>query len=302
MAISRQMDGERVRLALTAEARAFLARYNQFASLLPAADTAGAAHRGEDGRFVEALIRGFLRQVLPKSLAVASGFILRPAVKTGANGRERRGSRDAHSTQLDVRVYDAAHYPVFHELEGTVILPPEAVVAIVSVKKNLRDEDISAECHALAEAARLCTTISSSGQPLRRPFLALIGASCFIHKVQVSTEEWIFEKLVHAYSTSPPPDFEELIGYLGTLDFGGLFKTRPRRRGGAVREADYIFFKHKEGEEHLPLQFLLTGILSVLYDPSRNTRRRPGFSAFESGRQSDRRLGRIQVSGYQGGG
>jgi hypothetical protein len=167
MATARRLDGERVRLALAAEARAFMARYNQFATLLPAADTEGAAHRGEDGRFVEALVRGFLRQVLPKSLAVAAGFVLRPAVKTGVNGRERRGSLDSHSTQLDIIVYDAAHYPVFHELEGTVILPPEAVVAIISVKKNLRDADIAAECSALAKAAQLWVRFRSGDRANR---------------------------------------------------------------------------------------------------------------------------------------
>ena len=40
---------------------------------------------------------------------------------------------------------------------------------------------------------------------------------------------------------------------------------------------------------------MLTGILSVYYDESRNNISRPGFTAFPSGRAYNRKLGNIVV-------
>ena len=51
---------------------------------------------------------------------------------------------------------------------------------------------------------------------------------------------------------------------------------------------------HKKNEEYLGLQFLLTGILSVYYDPSRNQTERPGFTAFPSNRRQDKDLGVVE--------
>ena len=79
------MDGKRLRDFWNQEVRALLAVYRQFETLLPSPDTDGAAHRGEDGRYVEALLRSYLQKYLPKDLEVLTGFILRPAVKTGEN-------------------------------------------------------------------------------------------------------------------------------------------------------------------------------------------------------------------------
>src|SRR5688572_13780597 len=101
------MDGARIRQYWDQEAIALLAVYRQFETLLPNATTAGAAHRGEDGRYVEALLRSFLRRFLPAGVELLTGFVLRPAVKTGTAGRERRRDVDAHSRQLDIIVFDS---------------------------------------------------------------------------------------------------------------------------------------------------------------------------------------------------
>lgn len=55
------MDGSRVRSYLSREARSLLEIYEQFAELIAAHQVRGAAHRGEDGRFVEALVRALHR-------------------------------------------------------------------------------------------------------------------------------------------------------------------------------------------------------------------------------------------------
>ena len=150
------MDGQRLQVFWNQEVNSLLAIYRQFETLLPNPTTAGAEHRGEDGRYVETLVRSYLQKYLPKDLEVLTGFILRPAVKLGDNDRSRKGDQDRHTTQLDIIIYDTGTYPVFQRMGDTVIAPPEGVVAILSVKKTLRDAEVAEECKALMEASRAC--------------------------------------------------------------------------------------------------------------------------------------------------
>jgi hypothetical protein len=289
-----KFDGQRLRANMLAEGKALLARYNQFATLLPAEETEGAAHRGEDGRFVEALLRSFLCDALPSSILVSTGFILRPAVKTGIKGNERRGNKDQHSKQLDIIVFDGSNYPVFQQLGGSVIVPPEGVLAIVSVKKTLRERDIAPERDALCEAAQLCRCLDQENKPLRGPFLALFGATSSLEKKKTAFENVVFSALSKEHR--PSTYFDEALGLIAVLDRGSVFKRRPTK---AIDVAEYIWFKHAEGEEHLALQLLLTGILSAFYDVGRTTRRRPGYTGFEPGRTHDATLGQLPVAGLR---
>lgn len=75
------MDGKRIREYWSNEMQALLDTYKQFQVLIPAENRNGADHNGEDGRYVETLIREYLKRYLPKDLEVLTGFILRPAVK-----------------------------------------------------------------------------------------------------------------------------------------------------------------------------------------------------------------------------
>lgn len=293
--MGKKMDGRRVRSLLASDTRALVATYRQFEELLPAEVRAGAEHRGEDGRFVEALVRSYLRPLLPRALEVATGFIMRPAVKTGLNGRERAGEKDAHSGQLDVLVIDSMNYPVFKRFDETVIVPPEAVIGIVSVKKHLRTADIGSECEALRRAAELCRCLGQGEDGLRGPFLALAGMSYANAPKTTPVATAIFKEIDAAYSNSPSrPTFDGTVGLVGTVDGVSVFKKRPESDSPSA--AEYFWIRHRDGEEHWTLQLLLTGLLSVYFDRSRNRRRRPGFSGFESGRLHDGDLGKIAVS------
>lgn len=42
---------------------------------------------------------------------------------------------DSHSTQLDILIYDSAKYPIFQRFGENVIVPPEGVAGIISVKR-----------------------------------------------------------------------------------------------------------------------------------------------------------------------
>lgn len=293
------MDGERIQEYWSSEIDALIRTYTQFEKLIPSEDARGAAHPAEDGRFVEDLLREYLRRYLPKGLEVLTGFILRPAVKTGKVGRERNREGDNHSTQLDILVFDSATYPAFQRFGDSVVVPPEGVIAIVSVKKHLRDNDVSNECEALAKAAELCEVpaATSAEQRIRGPFLALVSVHSEIEKTRTDTLEWIFAKMSSSYSASLNSTFDRLVGFVGSLSQWSIFKRRPN--GAAPTEAEYVGFYHQDGESHLGLQFLLTGILSVFYDRSRRDVRRPGFTAFPSGRPHDKLLGRVPCQGLR---
>lgn len=291
------MDGNRIRNYWSSEVDALVRTYKQFETLVPAPDREGAQHRGEDGRFVEDLLREYLMLFLPKDLEVLTGFILRPAVKTGEDGRERRDEEDVHSSQLDILVFDSGTYPVFQRFGNSVIVPPEGVLAIISVKKHLNDGDIEHECMKLCDASSLCQTLRSNDRQdkVRGPYLALVGVRSNIEKSRTDTLAWIFSKMKAAYSQRPSATFDNLVGFLGALDEWSIFKRRPDKK---ATDAEYVGFRHKPEESHLGLQFLLTGILSVYYDETRKNLRRPGFTAFPE-RSHDGKLGSIACSGLR---
>lgn len=293
------MDGKRIQEYWSQEVDSMLATYRQFETLVPSEKHEGSAHHGEDGRYVEDLIREYLVKFLPKELEVLTGFILRPAVKTGGSGKERKNDIDQCSSQLDIIVYDSSQYPVFQRFGESVIVPPEGVIAIVSVKKHLNDGDVKKEISALWQASRLCRTLSSNDpvDKIRGPFLGVVSMHSKIEKKRTETLEWIFEKINETYNTDPPPMFDEVIGYLGALDEWSIFKARPKKI--KKPNAQFLGFLHKEKEEHLGLQYILTGILSVYYDDTRKNIRRPGFTAFKSGRDVDEPLGEVTCSGLR---
>jgi len=288
------MDGGRLREFWNQEVGALLAVYRQFETLLPHPTTEGAEHRGEDGRHVEALLRSYLQKYLPRDLEVLTGFVLRPAVKTGQNNRSRSGEEDTHSTQLDIIVYDTGTYPVFQRMGETVIVPPEGIVAILSVKKTLRDADIAAECEALMNASHICRCDRKDPAQRRRgPFLALVGAGSQLADSAAPKEKQIFKKLLDVYK--PPITFDGMVGFIGDLSGWYVFKVRPHEKLRAENmEAKYLFLGLAEDQLHHSFQFLLSGILSVYYDKTRRNIRRPGYTAFP--RMPAKPLGAIPYS------
>lgn len=281
------MDGKRIQNFFQHEALSMLDAYTNFETLIPSPIGKGSEHKGEDGRFVENLIRGFLSKYLPKELEVLTGFIVRPAVKGGKNDRSRKKEKDSHSTQLDIIIYNSAQYPIFLRSNDTVVVPPEGVISIISVKKTLHDPDINHELNALKNASKLCRCHN-----LRGPFLALVSMDNEINKEKPDTFEWIFDQMKSLYNSDVDLSFDDMVGYIGSFKHWGIFKARPKVK--EPTNATYLMLKHDERtENHLGLQFLLTGILSVYYDSSRTNVSRPGFTSFPSKRLYDSKLGEI---------
>lgn len=284
------MDGQRIRDHFSSEIRSLIEKYTQFEKLLPSKTSAGASHRGEDGRYVESLIREYLQKYLPKGIELLTGFILRPATKTGKNDKSREKETDRQSTQLDIIVYDVEHYPVFLRFGNNAIVPPEGVIGVISVKKTLHSADVKAELNALYDASRLCHCRNDDNQNIRGPFLALVSMKSAINNIKTPATQLIFKQIEKYYSTKLDLDFNDAVGLVTSLTEYSVFKKRPKNK----RLAQYVSFHHEKDEEYLGLEFVLTGLLSVYYDKSRNYISRPGFTSFQSGRTA-MYLGEIPV-------
>ena len=66
------------------------------------------------------------------------------------------------------------------------------LIVLISVKKNLHENDIVHEVQALKNASKLCRCVDNSRKKLRGPFLALVAMDAF-EKKEKTTEQWIFE-------------------------------------------------------------------------------------------------------------
>ena len=293
------MDGSRLRAFWTNDATSMWSLHHQFETLLPKASatgTAGASHPAEDGRFVEELVRGFLRKHLPSGLEVLTGFILRPAVKTGKNARGRSSEKDSHSGQLDIIVYDHARYPILERFGDSAIVIPEGVIGVISIKKTLRPGNVKAECEALSRVGALCSGLAGpSGTPMRGPFLAIFGIKDAFLKAK-NPLQGIFKEIKRGANKDQNLTFDHLVGYVGTLEAHSVIKGRATKD---PERASFRGFRHGAPDRHLPLQFLLSGLLSVIYDETRTALKRPGLTAFPSQMPEGANLGFISVSGLR---
>lgn len=290
--------GQRIRNFFNNECRSLLSTYRNIESLIPSEKNSGAAHTGEEGRHIESLIRAFLNKHLPKELEALSGFIIRPAVKVGDNDRERRQiEEDQHSTQIDIIVYDSTNYPIYERFEEFVIVPPEGVIGIISVKKNLYEGQLNKELESLVNTAQLCVFKNRSKEIVRGPSTSIVSFSNEV-KTGKSFEDrckWIYQRIV---DTHKELTFDQCIGQIICLDEFTIFKRRPNTDDEKVfdKKATYVGFNHVAEEEcHMGLQFLITGILAAYHHPSRKMEARPGFTSFQSGRKEDIKLGELKT-------
>ncbi|MCI8482948.1 MAG: hypothetical protein HFH41_01245 [Lachnospiraceae bacterium] len=273
------MADQRIKKYWSREMEALLETYQQFQILLPSEKDCGAAHRGEDGRYVEHLIREYLRRYLPKDLEVLTGFILRPAVVCGKNSGARKKDEHEISSQLDILVYDTAHYPVYQQFGDSVIVPPEGVTAILSVKKYLRQRYIQPETEALMKAARLCPHKLGNGKKAKSPFTALISIEDkYGEQNKKPLTNWkkgeqTYRKLEEFYTGRKPLFYDEMVDFVGSLAEWGLYK----KRSGDKKEAHYLLFEYEGEKRAMGFQLILQKILDVYYHNTSEFRIRPGF-------------------------
>lgn len=285
------MGGERIEKYWSYEMKALLEKYRQFETLIPAPYGRGAAHRGEDGRYIESILKESLKKFLPAGIELLSGFILRAGVKSAMSGKARKDDEDRHSTQLDLIIYDAQNYPVYQRFGDTAVVPPEGVLGIISVKKNLRVKELEGEIAALKKAAELCALKDRKG-----PFLALVGMGDKLAKKPVTCAGIVERAIINNFEQRPVC-YEALPCFIGNLSKWTIHKChKPGEQQRDKRDyerAEYQLYVHRNEEEHLGLQFLLKGILDVYYSKERNHGAQPGFFSFPKRKAYDWKSGEI---------
>lgn len=274
------MADTRIKEYWSNEVDALLGIYKQFQVLLPAENRAGALHVGEDGRYVEHLLKEYLKRFLPRDLEILTGFILRPAVNCGSRGKARKKDEHEASGQLDIIIYDTAHYPVYQRFGDSAIVPPEGVIAIISVKKHLKINDIKHELEMLGHATSLCPHKCSDKGNARIPFTALLTIEDKIgekNKIKLTAEQKgakVYKKLETHYKSKSPLYYDEMVDFIGSLSEWGIYKERI----AANKKTSYYFYEYDSKNKSLGFQLVLQNILSVYYENTSQYILRPGFT------------------------
>ena len=273
-----QTKGQGIREFFEIEAQSILERYKTVEKILPSLKHTGSKHPAEEGRFVESLIRDFLNKHLPKNLRAMSGFIIKPSTKTGLDNFARVNfENDLHSKQLDIIVYDISNYPIYEQFEEFCIVPPEGVIAILSIKKTLRMKDISAELQSLHETYEIC-----KNEHLRSPYFGLFAFSIDSNLTKLVYKN-LFNKVSKEYQNAP---FDAMLNELTIINSFMFFKYR-KESSDLPGMCKYVNIDLKN-KSNIALQRLLQSILGVYYYrlPSHNIER-PGFVSFEKGTFGD---------------
>ncbi|HEY5871095.1 MAG TPA: DUF6602 domain-containing protein [Candidatus Tectomicrobia bacterium] len=124
------------------------------------------AHNYSSGVFRESLIRNFLTTILPQSISVDSGFVY-------------GFDQIANSRQIDILVWDAMRHAAVYRTREFVIVPPEAVIAAISVKTSLGHDELVGSLENLLSLTPLelmyrSTLDPKSGVPLFRPITKIV--------------------------------------------------------------------------------------------------------------------------------
>lgn len=298
--------GSRIRGFFNLKADVLQNQYKLIENILPADKRKGSSHVAEEGRYIESLLRSFLNSVLPKELRAFSGFIIRPVTKTGKHdySRKKNNESDQHSNQLDIIIYDVARYPVYELVEELAIVPPEGVVAVFSVKKTLYIDNIKAELEALNKAVYLCRGCLGKNDKIlkkgimRAPLTGIVAFTSEYHDKHPSKISYnAFDKIQRTYENKKYP-FDILVNQINVLDACCVFKKRPVPSNECIARAQYVSYHYGE-ELHNGLQFMLTGILSAYYDPTRNIMTRPGYTCFQPGKAHNLSFKKIKISGLR---
>src|SRR6266511_4167359 len=129
----------------------------------------------------EDLLRQFLRRLLPHGVSVDSGVIY---------GFEKK----LNSNQIDVLIWDSMHYPPVHRGEAFVVLPPEAVIAAISVKTAASRSDFVDSVGNLMSIVDLDLGFRT---PVNLPPITKIAFFYDPPSSPVAAQQWITDALRH---------------------------------------------------------------------------------------------------------
>lgn len=108
----------------------------------------GNSHYPSLGQYKERLLADAIRDFLPRTVEVGTGFVMFPHADNSppAEGRFHdplNRSAFATSRQCDILIHDVVKYPVIFRDRDFVVVRPEAVKAVIEVKGSLNRREIS---------------------------------------------------------------------------------------------------------------------------------------------------------------
>lgn len=152
-----------------------------------ASDLLGTAQPYLTGVFREALLRKFLRKILPGGVAVDSGVIY---------GFEKV----ANSSQIDILVWDNVHHPPVFREENLSIVAPESVIAAISVKTRAERKEFESAIENLMSIVDLDRGFR---QPHKLKPILKIAVFYDSAKDQARVLQWVQEKLRDQLESRP---------------------------------------------------------------------------------------------------
>lgn len=108
------------------------------------------------GILCEDLVRRLLRNILPSDIAVAQGFIYYSGKK---------------SQQCDILIYNSARYAPYMSVNDLVVLPVEAVTAVIEVKTRLNQTELQKALDCFKSVDDICSA-ALGHYPIRKYVLA----------------------------------------------------------------------------------------------------------------------------------
>lgn len=162
------------------------AKHNAFRELLPHSDHDSSIHSGEEGRWKEELLAEFLRTYLPPHIQVETGFIY---------------SKDhsVASYQIDILLWDIRKSAPILRYGNAVIVDPACVVGAISVKSNLRPNDIPKELRELSNIKLL-----ASVEDAPKPYTALFAYRTTVPSRRITQS--VLEYYEERRNYSPPAE------------------------------------------------------------------------------------------------
>lgn len=116
----------------------------------------GPVQNQASGVFREGLLRDFLRRALPRAVEVSTGYVC---------GFEKV----PNSGQIDILVWDSANHAPVYRTDSFVIVPPESVVLVVSVKTLATPTELTIALKNVLTLAELDLAYRAKLHPLLPP-------------------------------------------------------------------------------------------------------------------------------------
>lgn len=218
-----------------------------FRQMLPHKNKNASIHSGEEGIFVENLVTEFLRNSLPLQLEVSSGFVV--------------SSKDINikSGQIDIIIYDSQKYSPIMKYGDAVVIHDKALVAAISVKKNITRNEVTSEFQALSKIGSMC---GKSGYP--KPYLAVFALDIRGMKKFEDTVSDVVKRIKNSY-----PDRgqgwsgNEMVNDLIVLNQFIIKKKDWKDKNTKEGEARYIMCGGNDDHRNIYVQHLVHGIGKV---------------------------------------